>query len=144
MGQSRPLFHYFCLFNTVDSKCLPKTEFELQTSAIGSDRSNNWAAATATATATNPNSTANGGGGGGPSQTSANPTVLSKTTGSGKKFKNKESTQQRANSVTSSSSSSSTLSSQQQQANTNGSPAAGHSENDLFGYKDEMINKWVI
>ena len=52
MGPSRPHFHYFCLFNIVDSKMfntifLPMTGFELWTSGIGSDRSTNWATTTA-------------------------------------------------------------------------------------------------
>ena len=42
MGHSRPLFLYFRLFNTVDSKCsiykfLPMTGYEPQTSGIGSN-----------------------------------------------------------------------------------------------------------
>ena len=52
MGHSRPLFHYFRLFNTVDSICsiyfLPITGFKPRTSGIGSDRSTNWATSTAT------------------------------------------------------------------------------------------------
>ena len=52
MGPSRPHFHYFCLFNIVDSKMfntifLTMTGFELWTSGIGSDRSTNWATTTA-------------------------------------------------------------------------------------------------
>ena len=52
MGLSRPLFLYFRLFNTVDSKMfninfLPMTGFEPRTSEIGSDRSTNWATTTA-------------------------------------------------------------------------------------------------
>ena len=50
MGHSRPLFLYFRLFNTVDSKCskyfLPMTGFERRTSGIGSDHSTNWATTT--------------------------------------------------------------------------------------------------
>ena len=48
MGHSRPLFLYFCLFNTVDSKqvnvrykSLPMTGFEPLTSGIGNNRSTN-------------------------------------------------------------------------------------------------------
>ena len=51
MGHSRPLFLYFRLFNTADSKYiniyikiykfLPMTGFEPRTSGIGSDRSTN-------------------------------------------------------------------------------------------------------
>ena len=52
MGQSQPLFLYFRLFNTVDSKnvqykFLPMTGFEPQTSGVGSDRSTYWATTTA-------------------------------------------------------------------------------------------------
>ena len=43
MGHSRPLFLYFRLFNTVDSKVLSMTRFEPRTSGIWSDRSTNWA-----------------------------------------------------------------------------------------------------
>ena len=50
MGHSRPLFLYFCLFNTVDSKCsiyfLPMTGFEPRISGIGSDCSTNWVTTT--------------------------------------------------------------------------------------------------
>ena len=45
--QSRPLFLYFRLFNSVDSKrsiyFLPMTGFELRTSGVGSKHSTNWA-----------------------------------------------------------------------------------------------------
>ena len=54
MGNSLPLFLYFCLFNTVDSvqvnvryKSLPMTGFEPRTSSLGSDRSCNWVTTTA-------------------------------------------------------------------------------------------------
>ena len=49
--QSRSLFLYFRLFNTVDSKCsilfLLMTGFELRTTGIGSNRCTNWASTTA-------------------------------------------------------------------------------------------------
>ena len=52
MGHSRPLFLYFCLFNTVDSeymnKNLPMTGFKPRTSGVGSNRSTHWATTTAT------------------------------------------------------------------------------------------------
>ena len=46
MDQSRSLFVYFRLFNTVDSKqmfdkSLPMTEFETQISGVGGDHSTN-------------------------------------------------------------------------------------------------------
>ena len=52
MGHSRPLFLYFRLFNTVDSKqmldkSLPMTGFEPRISGVGGDRSTNWATTTA-------------------------------------------------------------------------------------------------
>ena len=54
MGHSRPLFLYFRLFNTVESKqinirykSLPMTGLEPQTSGVGSDQSTNWATTTA-------------------------------------------------------------------------------------------------
>ena len=52
MRHSRPLFLYFRLFNTVDSKqmldkSLPMTGFELQISGFGGNRSTNWAKTTA-------------------------------------------------------------------------------------------------
>ena len=54
MGHSWPLFLYFRLFNTVDSKqvnvqnkSLPMTGFKPRTSGIRSNRSTNWATTTA-------------------------------------------------------------------------------------------------
>ena len=52
MGHSRPLFLYFRLFNTVDSKqmfdkSLPMSGFELRIFGVGGDRSANWATTTA-------------------------------------------------------------------------------------------------
>ena len=47
LGHSRPIFLYFRLFNTVESKCFPMTGFKPQTSGIGSDRSTNWDTTTA-------------------------------------------------------------------------------------------------
>ena len=46
MRYSLPLFHYFRLLNTVDSKqcsiqIVPMTVFKLWTSGVGSDRSTN-------------------------------------------------------------------------------------------------------
>ena len=51
VGHSRPLFIYFCLFNTADNKqmfnkILPMTGVEPWTSGIKSDRSTNWATTT--------------------------------------------------------------------------------------------------
>ena len=51
VGHSRPLFIYFCLFNTVDNKqmfnkILPMMGVEPRTSGIISDRSTNWATTT--------------------------------------------------------------------------------------------------
>ena len=51
VGHSRPLFIYFCLFNTVDNKqmlnkILPMTGVEPRTSGIKSDCSTKWATAT--------------------------------------------------------------------------------------------------
>ena len=51
MGHSRPLFLYFRLFNTADSKqcsikISPMTGFELRTSGVGSDHSTNCATST--------------------------------------------------------------------------------------------------
>ena len=55
MGHSRPLFIYFCLFNTVDikqvnkqmfNKILPIIGVEPRISGIESDRSTNWATTT--------------------------------------------------------------------------------------------------
>ena len=47
MDYCRPLFLYFRLFNTVDSKrtiyFLPMTRFEQRSSGVGSDRSSTWA-----------------------------------------------------------------------------------------------------
>ena len=51
-GHSRPLFLYFRLFNTVDSKqlfdkSLPTTGFDPRTSSVGCDRFTNWGTTTA-------------------------------------------------------------------------------------------------
>ena len=55
VGHSRPLFIYFCLFNTVDikqvnkqmfNKILPMTGVDPRTSGIESERSTNWATTT--------------------------------------------------------------------------------------------------
>ena len=51
VGHSRPLFIYFCLFNTVDNKQMfnkifPKTRVEPRTSGIESNCSTNWATTT--------------------------------------------------------------------------------------------------
>lgn len=88
------------------------------------------AAATATATANAPNSTNNN------NQTLA----LNQKQNNQKKFKNKDSnsnTQRTNSTASSSSSSSSTLNGQQQQQQPNGT----NNDNELYTYKDEMINK---
>ena len=48
MDHSQPLFHYFCLFNAIESKQinvqdkrLPLTGFQPRTSCVGNDRSTN-------------------------------------------------------------------------------------------------------
>ena len=64
MDHSRPLFLYFCLFNTVDNKqinkqmsnkILPMTGVKPRTSGIKRDRSTNWATTTFQDTITLPN-----------------------------------------------------------------------------------------
>ena len=52
MGHSRPLFVYFCLFNTADSeevidKSLPIFGFKPRLSGVGGNHSTNWATTTA-------------------------------------------------------------------------------------------------